>query len=97
MFKIGFSSFSISRSSRPEVFLREGVLKICSKLTAVHPRRSVISIKLQSNFIEIAFRHRCSTVNLLHILRTPFLKKASGRLLLHIPWAGIEPVLKTEK
>ena len=37
------------RSSRPEVFLAKGVLKICSKFTGEHPCRSVISIKLQSN------------------------------------------------
>ena len=28
----------------------------------------------QSNFIEIAFWHGCSPVNLLHIFRTPFNK-----------------------
>ena len=31
---------------------------------------------------EIALRHGCSPVNLLHIFRTPFLKNTSGRLLL---------------
>ena len=66
------------RSSHPEVFLENGVLKICSKFTGVHPCRSAIS----SNLIDIAFRHRCSPVNLLHIFRTPFLKNTSGRLLL---------------
>ena len=70
------------RSSRPEVFLGKGVLKICSKFTEEQPCRSVISIKLQSNFIEITLRHRCSPVNLLHTLRTPFPKNSSGRLLL---------------
>ena len=45
------------------------------------PCRSVISIKLQSNFIEITLRHRCFPVNLLHIFRTPFLKNTSVRLL----------------
>ena len=35
------------RSSRPEVFLRKGVLKICSKFTGEHPCRSAISINLQ--------------------------------------------------
>ena len=34
------------RSSRPEVFLEKGVLKICSKFTGKDPCRSVISIKL---------------------------------------------------
>ena len=38
------------RSSRPEVFLRKGVLKICSKFTGEHSCRSVISIKLLCNF-----------------------------------------------
>ena len=47
-----------------------------------HPCRSAISIKLLCNFIETAFRHGCSLVNLLHIFRTPFLKNTSGWLLL---------------
>ena len=74
---------AVARSSCPEVFLRKGVLKICSKFTGEHPYRIVISIKLLSNFIEITFQHGCSPVNLLHIFRTPFLKDTSGRLLLH--------------
>ena len=35
------------RSSRSEVFLGKGVLKICSKFTGEHPCRSAILIKLQ--------------------------------------------------
>ena len=69
------------RSSHSEVFLGKGVLKICSKFTGEHPCRSMISIKLLC-FIEITLRHKCSPVNLLHIFRTPFLKNASGWLLL---------------
>ena len=42
--------------------------------------RSVISV--QGNFIEIAFRHGCSPVNLLHSFRKPFPKNTSGGLLL---------------
>ena len=34
------------------------------------------------NFVEIALRHGCSPVNLLHIFRTPFLKNTSGWLVL---------------
>ena len=75
---------SIFRSSHPEVFLKKGVLKICSKFTGEHPCQSVISIKLQSNFIEITLRHGCSLVNLLPYFRTPFTKKTSGWLLLYI-------------
>ena len=49
----------ISRSSRPKVFLRKRVLKISSKLTGEQPCRSVISIKLFSNFIEMALSSAC--------------------------------------
>ena len=71
-----------NKSNHPEVFLGKGILKICSKFTGEHTCRSAISIKLLCNFIEIALRHGCSPVNLLHIFRTPFLKTTSGWLLL---------------
>ena len=64
------------------MFLGKGVQKICRKFTGKHPCQSVISIKLQSNFIEITLRHESSPVNLLHIFRTPFPKNTSARLLL---------------
>ena len=38
--------------------------------------------EVQSNFIEITLRHRCSVVNLQHIFRTPFPKNTSGWMLL---------------
>ena len=63
-----------NRSSRPEVFLGKGVLKIWSKITGEHRSRSVISV-------ETILRHGCSPVNLLHIFRIPFLKNTSGWLL----------------
>ena len=72
------------RSNRPEVFLKKGILKICSKFTGEHPYRSVISIKLLCNVIEIALPDGCSPVNLLYIFRTPFPKNTSGRLLLNV-------------
>ena len=34
--------------------------------------------KLQSNFIEITLRYGCSPANLLHILRTPFVRTPLG-------------------
>ena len=66
------------------MFLGKVVLKICSKFTGEHPCRSVISIKLLCNFIEIALRHGCSPVNLLHIFSTCFNRNTSGRLLLSL-------------
>ena len=77
-----FQKDAFRRSPSSEVFLGKGVLKICSKFTGEHPCRSEISVKLQSNFIEIALRHGCSLVNLLDIFRIPFPKNTSGRLLL---------------
>ena len=68
--------------SRPDVFLRKSVLKICTKFTGEYLCRIVISIKLQSSFFEIALGHRCSHVNLLHIFRKLFSKNTSGWLLL---------------
>ena len=64
------------------MFLVKGVLKICSKFTGKHPCRNVISIKLQSTFIEITLRHGCSSVNSLHFFRIAFSKNTSGWLLL---------------
>ena len=43
-------------------------------------------LKLQSNFIEIALRHGCSPVNLLHISRTSFYKNTHGGLLLYVDY-----------
>ena len=54
--------FSRNRSSPPEVFLGKGVLKVCNNFTGEHQCRNAIPL-------EIAFRHGCSTVNLLHIFR----------------------------
>ena len=71
---------NVSRSSPPDVFLGKGVLKICNKCTGEHPSQSEISIKLIYNFIEVALRHGCTRVNLLHIFRTPFYKNTYGGL-----------------
>ena len=45
---------------------------------------NIYYIKLQRSFIEIALRHGCSPVDLLHNFRKPFPKNTSGRLLLHL-------------
>ena len=85
------SGVSTSRSSRSEVFLGKGVLKICNKFTGEHPCRSMISIKLLCSFIEVTLRHGCSFVNLLHIFATPFSKSFSGRLPLNFSNASKAP------
>ena len=89
---IFYSDFVVLRftysNCSPEVFLRKGVLKTCSKCTGEQLKRSVISIKLQYNFTEITLR--CSPVNLLHIFRMPFYKNTSGRQLLYLVMSGNE-------
>ena len=67
--------FAKLNSSHSEVFLVKDVLKICCKFTEWHPSRNVISIKLLCNFIEITLSPGCSSVNLLHIFRTPLIQK----------------------
>ena len=46
--------------------IAEAALQRCSDVL-----KSVVSIKLLCNFIEITLQHGCSPVNLLHIFRTP--------------------------
>ena len=58
----------------------ENMQQICRE----HSCRSMISIKLQSNFMEITLQHGCSPVNFLHIFRTPLPKSNSGWLLLYV-------------
>ena len=78
---VGDYNYRLFQKQPLEVFLWKGVLKMCSKFTGEHPRRSVISIKFQSNFIEITLWHGYSPVNLLHIFRTPFPKDTSASVV----------------
>ena len=87
---IQFLSTKLFIGSSPEVFLGKGFLKICHKVTGEHPSQSTISKKLLCNFIEIALRHGCSSVNLLHIFSTPFLKNTSGWLLLPLLYGSLK-------
>ena len=68
----------------PRGVLKKRCSDICSKFTGEVPCPSVISIKLQSNFIEIKLRHGCSPVNLLHIFRISFPRKTSEWLFLNV-------------
>ena len=66
------------------MFFKKCVLEICSKYTGEHPCGHVISVRLQTNVIEITFLHGCSPVNLLQICRTAVLSNTCGELLLQI-------------
>ena len=69
-------------SNRQKQSHRDVLKKRCSENMQQIYRRTSMP-KLQSNFIEIALRHGCSPVNLLHIFRTPFPRNTSGWLLLN--------------
>ena len=71
------SYISSNKISHQEVYLGKSVLKTCIKFTGEHSCQSAISIKLLCNFIEIALRHGCSPVNLLHIFRYLLLRTLS--------------------
>ena len=77
-------TFGVYRRSRPAVFIGKSIRKIWSKITEKHLWRSLISLKLQSNFIEIALWPGFSPVNLQHNFRAPFLKNISGWLPLYL-------------
>ena len=80
----------VFRSSPLEVLSNEGVLKLCRKFIGKHPCRGVISIKLQSNFIEITLWEGSSPVNLLNIFRSTFPRNTSGWLFLPVPFDDIK-------
>ena len=67
-----------------DVLFLEAFFQICSyEFRGEHLFRSLISIKLQSKFIEITLLHWCSHVNLLHICSIPFYKNTNEGLLLY--------------
>ena len=80
--EVAFSHRSFNQKQLSRVVLRKKCSENMHQFAGEQACRSVISIKFQSNFIEIALRHGCSPVNLLHIFRTTFLNNTSGRLLL---------------
>ena len=57
------------------------------------PRKRCSENMLQSNFIDIALRHGCPPVNLLHISIIYFLKNTSGWLLLKVRKKSIQHLL----
>ena len=63
------------------MFLKKGVLELCSKFTGEHPCQSGTSMKLQSNLLKLHFGMRVFAISLLYIFRTPLPKNSSGWLL----------------
>ena len=68
-FTENFEHFPQPLKAVPSKMLWKSILKIWRKVTGEHPCWSVISVNLQSHFIEITLQHSCFTVNMLHILK----------------------------
>ena len=71
-----FHKKSVSRSSRPEVFCKKGVLRNFAKITVKHPCQSLFFNKVAglrtANLLKERLWHKCFTVNVLKFLKTPF-------------------------
>ena len=91
-----FWVFEMNRSSRPEVFCKNGVLKNFATFTGKHLCQSLFVIKLQPNtcnFIEKRLWHRCFPVNFVKFLGTPFFIEQLWWLLLDEMWNQVINVL----
>ena len=91
-----FWFFEMNRSSRPEVFCKNGVLKNFATFTGKHLCQSLFLIKLQPNtcnFIKKRLWHRCLPVNFEKFLGTPFFIEQLWWLLLGEIWNQVINVL----
>ena len=78
--EIQFSDLKYLRSRGPEALSKRCSENI-QQIYRGTPMPKCDFIKVASSFIEITLWRKCSTVNLLHILRTAFSKNSTGWLL----------------
>ena len=81
-----------SRSSRPVVFCKKGVLENFAKFTGKHLYQSLFFNKVADlrpvTFLKKRLRHRCFPVNFANFLRTPiFIEHLWWMLLIFQNWA----------
>ena len=75
---------SLSPAKRLVGFLmQKGLLQMCCKFSGVYLFMGMVSVKLQSGFVEILLLHFCSLVGLFHVCRASLLESNSGELLLN--------------
>ena len=82
IFTHNFSKYSKCRSSRPEVFYRNGVLRNFAKFTEKHLCQSFFFNKV-ATLLKKRIWHRCFPVNFAKFLRTPFFTEILWWLLLN--------------
>ena len=78
----------ISRSSRPEVSCKKGVLRNFPKFTGKHLSQSLFFNKVAglkpATLLKKRLWHRCFPMKFVKFFRTPFLQNIFGRLLLEL-------------
>ena len=58
-------------------------MQLCCKFPGMHPCVGVVSIKLQSRFVEMALLHGCFGVGLFHVCKKSISENTSRGLLLN--------------
>ena len=85
---VSFGSYITSRSSRPEVPCKRGVLRNFTKVTGKHLCQSLSFYKVAglspATLLTKKLWHRCFPVNFMKFLRTPFLTEHFWWLLLYL-------------
>ena len=87
-----------SRSSRPEVFCKKGIVRNFTKFTEKHLRQRLFFNKVAglrpATLLKKSLWHRCSPVNFVKFLRTPFfIDNLQWLLLLFIkPSASVKKI-----
>ena len=78
-----------SRTSRPEVFCKNGVLRNFAKFSGKHPCQGLFFNKVAglrpATLLKIRLWHRCFPVNFAKFLRTPLLTEHLRWLLMVVP------------
>ena len=78
-----------SRTSRPEVFCKIGVLRNFAKFSGKHPCQGLFFNKVAglrpATLLKIRLWHRCFPVNFAKFLRTPLLTEHLRWLLMVVP------------
>ena len=75
---ITFKSLKTLLTYRSSVILKKGVLRVCCGFSGAYPCVDMISIKLQSSFVETVLLRGCPAVDLLRVCGASFLEKISG-------------------
>ena len=81
LWRLALNAFK--QTQPPKVFLRKGVLKICSKFAGEHPCQSVISVKLQSSENTFSQEHLWVAAFVLKALRVTLVATSTKQNIIY--------------